>query len=370
MGRMATQMLVLRRDADGYFRTSWYDEKNRRHFRSFGKNRTTATNRFSKFHAEWRRDRAVRNPDDNAEKTVRACWALFKAHADAYYVRTDGSATGEAQNFSDAMRELLSLFGELRVNRFDVGCLKAVRVEMVKAKLAVNTINARIRKIRQVFRWLAREQIIDPSVWHSLQSIGSLPSNRPVEIAPGSFVMPETTESVQPVPEANIHAVCQAVPAVVGWMIMVQWLTGMRPGELCRMRGCDIDRSSSVWLYQPSFHKTMHHGKKRRILIGPKAQAYIAPLLSLKLDDAIFKTPEGLAYDRHSYTRAIARACKSLGIDRWSPNQLRHNAATALRREFGLEVAQAVLGHSKADITEIYAQLDTAKAVRAMESVG
>jgi hypothetical protein len=31
---------------------------------------------------------------------------------------------------------------------------------------------------------------------------------------------------------------------------------------------------------------------------------------------------------------------------RWHPNQLRHSAATRLRREFGLDVARAVLGHS------------------------
>ena len=35
-------------------------------------------------------------------------------------------------------------------------------------------------------------------------------------------------------------------------------------------------------------------------------------------------------------------------IPHWHPNQLRHNAATRLRREFGLDMARAVLGHSSA----------------------
>ncbi len=42
----------------------------------------------------------------------------------------------------------------------------------------------------------------------------------------------------------------------------------------------------------------------------------------------------------------------------WSPNRLRHAAATEVRRQFGLEAAQVTLGHSKANTTEIYAERD------------
>jgi integrase len=52
------------------------------------------------------------------------------------------------------------------------------------------------------------------------------------------------------------------------------------------------------------------------------------------------------------------------------PNQLRHNAGTRLRREFGLDVARAVLGHSSPVVTEVYAELDEAKAAEAMARVG
>ena len=57
-------------------------------------------------------------------------------------------------------------------------------------------------------------------------------------------------------------------------------------------------------------------------------------------------------------------------IPSWHPHQLRHNAGTALRRQFGLDVARAVLGHSTPDVTEIYAELDEAKARDAMERMG
>ena len=54
----------------------------------------------------------------------------------------------------------------------------------------------------------------------------------------------------------------------------------------------------------------------------------------------------------------------------WSPNQLRHNAATSIRREFGLEAAQVILGHSKLGTTQVYAEQDTAKAIAVAKAVG
>ena len=65
---------------------------------------------------------------------------------------------------------------------------------------------------------------------------------------------------------------------------------------------------------------------------------------------------------------------------RWHPHQprpathwrrrVRHNAATELRKEFGIETAQILLGHSKADVTQVYAEEDGQKAVMAMLKIG
>lgn len=56
---------------------------------------------------------------------------------------------------------------------------------------------------------------------------------------------------------------------------------------------------------------------------------------------------------------------------RWHPHQLRHNAATLLRREFGLEAAQLALGHSSAEITDaVYAERDDMKAIEITRKIG
>jgi integrase len=209
---------------------------------------------------------------------------------------------------------------------------------------------------------------------------------------------------VKPVPDAFVDAIRPHVARQVWAMIGLQRLTGMRPGEVATMRTRDLDTSGRVWTYTPASHKTEHHGRERRIYLGPQAQAVLKPWLRPDLGAYLFspaeameelraekrmnrqtpKTPSqrartrrrkprrapGACYSTESYRRAIAYACKWAGVPKWHPNQLRHSCATRLRKEFGLDVARAVLGHATPVVTEVYAELDGAKAAEAMERVG
>jgi site-specific recombinase XerC len=58
------------------------------------------------------------------------------------------------------------------------------------------------------------------------------------------------------------------------------------------------------------------------------------------------------------------------GQRHWHPNQLRHSKATEVRQRFGLEAAQVVLGHARADVTQVYAERDTALAVEVTKKIG
>jgi site-specific recombinase XerD len=54
----------------------------------------------------------------------------------------------------------------------------------------------------------------------------------------------------------------------------------------------------------------------------------------------------------------------------WHPHQLRHTAATELRRNYGLEPVQAVLGHKTLTVTQVYAEKNLETAMRIMAEVG
>ena len=206
-------------------------------------------------------------------------------------------------------------------------------------------------------------------------------------------------KKVKPVPDANINAALEHLTPVLRAMVMVQRLTGARPGEICQMRPCDIDRGTDVWFYTPGRHKTENHDIPRTIPIGPRAQAWLTPFLRRDANVPCFspiesesqrlearqenrKTPARKEarrrgprndlqplYSSSSYRKAIERACKRAKVPKWSPNQLRHSRATELRQKAGYEVARTTLGH-RTDITEIYAERDLTSAAEAARKFG
>jgi len=71
-------------------------------------------------------------------------------------------------------------------------------------------------------------------------------------------------------------------------------------------------------------------------------------------------------------TEWLARVedCAALKAVSWHPNQLRHAAATEIRRVAGLDPARAVLGHRSPVVTTVYAEADMQKAAEVMKRFG
>ena len=62
----------------------------------------------------------------------------------------------------------------------------------------------------------------------------------------------------------------EPVRAIYEAILRVQLLTGMRPGELCRLTPGQLDRTADVWVYAPAGHKNRHRGKRRAVDVGPR----------------------------------------------------------------------------------------------------
>ena len=318
------------------------------------------------------------------------------------------------------MRPLRKLYGSETVVKLGPLKLKAVRQEFIRAGHYRSEINKRVRRIVRMFKWGVGEELIPAPVHQSLKAVEGLRKGR------GDV---RESKPISPVPDAYVDAVRPFVSRQVSAMIELQRLTGMRPGEVCMMRTGDINTAGRIWEYVPMEHKTEHHDKDRTIFIGPQAQQVLKPWLRTELQAFLFQPREaeaerrqaqraarkskvqpsqqdrrkirprkgpGECYDPDSYRRATYSACDRAfphptleGIPkdrltaeqagelkvwrkthRWHPHQLRHNAATRLRREFGLDAARAVLGHSTPVVTEIYAELDRLKAAEVMGKIG
>jgi integrase len=75
-------------------------------------------------------------------------------------------------------------------------------------------------------------------------------------------------------------------------------------------------------------------------------------------------------YDRRSYRQAIIRACAKANVPAWSPLQLRHTAATLIRAKYGVEAAKVILGHTRVETTQLYAERDLGRAEQIMREIG
>lgn len=168
----------------------------------------------------------------------------------------------------------------------------------------------------------------------------------------------------RPVPQAAIDKVKAIVPERTADLIELQLLTGARSGELVSLTAGMIDRTGDIWIARLADHKTVHQGKERVLVFGPKAQAILRKYIVMDPRRRLF------TMNRKAYCAAINAACVKLNIPVWTPHWLRHNAASRLREEYGLDVAQCMLGHSTADMTQLYAHLNLTKAIEVAKDAG
>lgn len=340
---------------------------------------------------------------ENAGVTVNELALAYWKHAASYY------SPAAAGHIKLLVRLARKYFGHSAASNFGPNDLRLVRESMIKGNASADPprkpwsrcyVNSQVHRLTRIFKWAASHEMIPIEVYHRLKSLPALRRGRSAaaETEPVTAVAIEQVSAVRPLLSRQVAA-----------LVDLQLLTGARGGELFKLRPIDIqiDKKKGVWTINLAQHKTAHLGKGRTIYLGPKAQRVIQPFLAGRALDAYLfspaeadqerraaraakrKTPRscgnlpgtnrvtktrkkpGQFYTRDSYRRAIGYACDKAGVPRWHPHQLRHTAATTIRREFGLEAARIALGHSSALVTDaIYAERDMERVVEVMRQIG
>jgi integrase len=321
----------------------------------------------------------------------------FLTYAETHYRTSAGKPTDSSQKFADVLEPVNELYGDVPAIEFGPIALKAVRQAMIDKGWARGTINRQITRVRRVFRWAASEELVPASVPQALAMLQGLQRGRSKA---------RDCEPIKPVPRGDVEATLPHLNRHLRTMVQLQMLTGMRPGEICRLTMAEVNESGDVWVWRPSEHKTAYRDGDRIILFGPRAQQVIREFqagLSEKSIGVLFspriareeryrelrakrKTkvppsqknrrklhPEKPARDHShatSYAHAIGFAAKRGGVPHWHPNQIRHLVATEVRQRYGLEAAQVILSHARADTTEIYAERDLKLGMRIASEVG
>ena len=323
--------------------------------------------------------------------TVAELTDRYWSHALLHY-RKNGKNTSEISALKLAFRPVKKLYGDAPAVEFGPLCLRAVQQHMVMSKVTRKSLNIHTGRIKRMFKWAVAGELIPAAIFSALQALRVLQRGRSEAVE---------TEDIKPVPQQHIDAVLKIVNRHIAAMIRLQLLTGVaRPGEICIMRVKDIDTSKNEWnnwVYRPYDHKTIHHGHTRLHPLNVEAQKVLQPFLNHTMNAYLFNPQESVAehlqdrrsnagktrsdvdlmsaakrrapkdhFDTFGYRRAIARACRKAGVPPWHPHQLRHNAATEIRKRHGIDAARAVLNHKTFDATVEYTELDLSIAHRAV----
>ena len=161
----------------------------------------------------------------------------------------------------------------------------------------------------------------------------------------------------------------------------------------------NLNTTGLTWTAEITDHKKRYAGRNRELYFGPRSQAILRPFMADRPIDACLFSPREAVAEQHraaathkrpgqpqaprktaravgdrytpaSYRRAIERACVAAGVPVWTPHRLRHNAGSFVRKEFGLDAAQIMLGHAHADATQVYAEVNRQKALQIAMKVG
>lgn len=256
----------------------------------------------------------------------------------------------------------------LPANEFSPKKLKAVRDMMIQGGWTLfngdpakpytrRYINCQVNRLRGIFKWGVSEELVAYDVYSALMCVAALDAGR--------TTAKEGKGKVSSAPTESVEAVKRVVSEMVRDMIDIQTLSGMRSGELCSIRLCDIKmEADDWWTYAPQKHKTAYKGKYRLCHFGPQCIRILRKYIGLETTKRLF------FYSPQSYRNAIANACIKAGVPHWHPHMNRHRAATTVRKAFGKEATTLWLGHSDKAMEVVYGEQDIELAATIARRIG
>jgi hypothetical protein len=206
--------------------------------------------------------------------------------------------------------------------------LRALQGAMVRADLCRNVVNQRVTCVKRLLRWAVAQEMVQADV------IAALASVEPLRRGQSGA---RETSPVRPVPHEHVDAVLPYLPPTLAAMVQVQRLTGMWSGELCVMRGCDINASGVVWAYRPASHKTAYRGHERVVRFAPRVQEILRPLLDGVDGASYLFSPERAFAERRGVGRCKMDRVRSGPVAgrRYNPRSYHRAPRYAMRRLIG-----------------------------------
>jgi integrase len=292
----------------------------------------------------------------------------YVAHCRSYYTLPGGRTSSEPRGVELALSFLTRAAAGLSTAQLTKEHLKGARELMLKS-CSRKTCNQHVGRVKRAVKWWLEADKIPDAAAAALLTLAPLPAFRS-----GA----KEYEPVTAVAWEHVEAVVAAIAEPWESLVLLQWYTGLRPGEACGLKVAQVDVAGKRLNFGLN-HKTGWRGKSKTVPLGEHALAVLAPWLDMAAQrerEHVFVTAwtaragEPRPAQAGSYCHAVERCCEALEVATWSPNQLRHAFATRVRAALGLEAAQHALGHARADVTQLYAEGNAELARKAADACG
>jgi len=369
---------------------------------------------------------------DSKQASVNEVMLAFLDHAEQHYRRADGTQTHEVDEYKLISRHVREVYGETPATEFGPLALKAVRQKFIDAGWCRALVNQRIGRVRRMFKWAASEELLPVAVHQALATVSGLQRGRskvresvpvePVADAVVDAVLPHLNRHIRGLVEFQRLTGCRPGEACAvrrcdlntdgptwqykpahhktAWRGKARTIAvGPRAqGVLKHFFTTDL----SAYLFSPVLAVAEVHAERGASRRTPRYPSHMARNVGKRVKNPL--RPPALLYDVNSYGHAIDRACDRAfpppapfgqregetaakwaarlsdeecadlkawrTAHRWHPNQLRHTFATRVRKQHGLEAAQVLLGHCRADVTQVYAERNEELAATVAAMIG
>lgn len=159
------------------------------------------------------------------DPTIAEVLAAFMQYARGKYRHADGKPKSELYDYKLSARPLLEELAHTPAKDFGPKALKMVRGKMLAAGWCRKPTNARIDRIKRVFKWAASEELVPAAVFHALKTVDGLRA--------GEWGAKDRAP-VQPVADAVVDATLPFLNRYLRGLVTFQRLNGCRPSEACR----------------------------------------------------------------------------------------------------------------------------------------
>lgn len=257
--------------------------------------------------------------------------------------RTLAPSTREAHRWGAA--HLTDQIGGVKLAALDVHAVERALTTLSEPPHDLSKASlVKIRStLRQALNWAERRRIVT----HNPAANAELPTKA---------VGAKSRRALSP---AELTAVLDALPSDLAPLARLSGRLGLRPGEAAGICGDALDldgdppalsviRAVQLVNGRPTLTDALKtKGARRTLALPADLVADLAPILAERGDGLLFAAPGGGPLWPSTVRGALADACETAGVDKITPNELRHTAATHMANA-GLPPHQVadVLGHA------------------------